>query len=157
MSALSSGLEIAPSGAGRELGFQHIGNRLCWSGCGAAVDGQAAASLAYDPRWQTAQGAYPISLTMPLSRRNHAPERVHPWLANLLPEESQLATLARRLGARGDTIAILHEIGGDTAGALSFGAPSFARNGLPLTRRYATDDPALALARHFDDRRDAPS
>lgn len=113
--------------------------------------GRAAASLAYDSRWHAAQGAFPISLTMPLSRRNHAPERVHPWLANLLPEESQLATLARRLGvARGDTIAILHEIGGDTAGALSFGAPSIRAewDWLPLTRRYATDGPALALARH---------
>ena len=86
-----------------------------------AVDGRGAVSLAYDPRWQAAQGAFPISLTMPLSRRDHTPDRVHPWLANLLPEESQLATLARRLGvARGDTIAILREIGGDTAGAAAW-------------------------------------
>lgn len=124
-----------------------------------AVDGQGAVSLDYDPRWQAARGAFPISLTMPLSRRSHGPERVHPWLANLLPEESQLATLARRLGvARGDTIAILREIGGDTAGALSFGAPSLRVEWewLPLTQQYGTDDPDLALARHFDDLRQRP-
>lgn len=124
-----------------------------------AVDGRGAVSLAYDPRWQAAQGAFPISLTMPLSRRDHTPDRVHPWLANLLPEESQLATLARRLGvARGDTIAILREIGGDTAGALSFGAPSIRAewDWVPLTRHYDTDDQAMALARHFDDLRQRP-
>lgn len=124
-----------------------------------SVDGQGAVSLSYDPRWQAARGAFPISLTMPLSQRDHAADRVHPWLANLLPEESQLATLARRLGvARGDTIAILREIGGDTAGALSFGAPSVRRDWdwLPLTTLYRTDDPDLALARHFDDLRQRP-
>lgn len=124
-----------------------------------AVDGQGAVSFAYDPRWQAAAGAFPISLTMPLSRRDHAPDLVHPWIANLLPEESQLATLARRLGvARGDTVAILREIGGDTAGALSFGAPSLrdAWDWLPLTRHYGTADPEQALARHFDDLRQRP-
>ncbi|SMO93728.1 type II toxin-antitoxin system HipA family toxin [Paracoccus laeviglucosivorans] len=123
------------------------------------VDGQGAVSFAYDPRWQAAAGAFPVSLTMPLSRRDHAPELVHPWIANLLPEESQLATLARRLGvARGDTVAILREIGGDTAGALSFSAPSLreAWDWLPLTRHYQTDDPELALVRHFNDLRQRP-
>ncbi|MFH5773245.1 HipA domain-containing protein [Paracoccus sp. NGMCC 1.201697] len=123
------------------------------------VDGQGAVSFAYDPRWQAARGAFPLSLTMPLSRRDHAPERVHPWIANLLPEEGQLATLARRLGvAQGDTVAILREIGGDTAGALSFGAPSLraAWDWLPLTRHYRSDDPEQALARHFEDLRQRP-
>ncbi|WP_199261341.1 HipA N-terminal domain-containing protein [Paracoccus binzhouensis] len=37
-----------------------------------AVDGRGAVSLDYDPRWQAARGAFPISLTMPLSRRGQA-------------------------------------------------------------------------------------
>lgn len=124
-----------------------------------SVDGRGAVSLAYDPRWQAARGAFPVSLTMPLARRDHGPDRVHPWLANLLPEEAQLATLARRLGAaRGDTLAILREIGGDTAGALSFGTPSLRAewDWLPLVQLYGTPDPELALARHFDDLRQRP-
>lgn len=123
------------------------------------VDGQGALGFAYDPRWQGARGAFGVSLAMPLTQAEHGPDRVHPWLANLLPEEGQLATLARRLGvARGDTVAILREIGGDTAGALSFGAPSLreAWDWLPLTRHYGTDDPDLALVRHFEDLRQRP-
>lgn len=123
------------------------------------IDGQGAVSFAYDPRWQAAAGAFPISLTMPLSRAQHASDLVHPWIANLLPEEGQLATLARRLGvARGDTIAILREIGGDTAGALSFGAPSLRQNWdwRPLSQHYYSDDPETALTRHFDDLRQRP-
>ena len=75
-------------------------------------------------------------------------------LANLLPEEEQLAVLTRSLGLdRNDTLAVLSAIGGDTAGALSFGVASnrpdwrYTR----LTDMYGVEDPSAALARHIDD------
>ncbi|WP_281277584.1 HipA N-terminal domain-containing protein [Paracoccus methylarcula] len=81
-------------------------------------------------------------------------ETISPWLANLLPEEEQLQILTRSLGLdRADTLAVLAEIGGDTAGALSFGFPP-DRNAwgwTPLTDLYAVANPQEALERHFED------
>ncbi|HEY3643172.1 MAG TPA: HipA N-terminal domain-containing protein, partial [Xanthobacteraceae bacterium] len=76
----------------------------------------------YDPGWIRLRGAFPISTTMPLSPQPIAPATFLPWAANLLPESEQLRTLGHLLGmARGDVIGLLSAIGGDTAGALSFG------------------------------------
>jgi serine/threonine-protein kinase HipA len=79
-------------------------------------------SFVYDPEWLRTRGAFPLSILMPLSPRRTPPQIFEPWAANLLPEASQLRTVGRRLGAAPeDTIAILAEIGRDTAGALSIG------------------------------------
>ena len=79
-------------------------------------------SFVYDPEWLRTRGAFPLSILMPLSPRRTSPQIFEPWAANLLPEASQLITVGRRLGAAPeDTIAILAEIGRDTAGALSIG------------------------------------
>ncbi len=81
-------------------------------------------SFVYDPEWLRTRGAFPLSILMPLSPRRTPPRVFEPWAANLLPEASQLRTIGRRLGAAPeDTIAILAEIGRDTAGALSIGKP----------------------------------
>ncbi|MEQ8964786.1 MAG: type II toxin-antitoxin system HipA family toxin [Azospirillaceae bacterium] len=81
-----------------------------------------AATFGYDRRWLASRNAFPISVTMPLGDRPHADPIVRPWLANLLPEEQALAGVARALGHDpSDSVAILAGIGGDTAGALSFG------------------------------------
>jgi serine/threonine-protein kinase HipA len=78
----------------------------------------------YDSAWVALRGAFPISLTMPLT-----PERIDsnvflPWAANLLPESEQLRTLGQLLGmARSDVVGLLSAIGVDTAGALSVGQP----------------------------------
>ena len=85
------------------------------------MDGPA---FSYDADWQTLRGAFPISLTMPLGEAEIAPDRFASWAANLLPEAAQLTAVGRHLGvAPGDVIGLLAEIGRDTAGALSFGAP----------------------------------
>ena len=76
-----------------------------------APDGRL--TFRYDPRWQGAGGAFAVSLTLPLGRDSHPDARIAPWIANLLPEEAQLGTLAGRLGlARADSLAILREFGG---------------------------------------------
>ena len=82
-------------------------------------------SFLYTDRWLATQGAFPLSLTMPLAAVPYPSEVISPWLANLLPEEDQLRILTKSLGLdRSDTLAVLEVIGGDTAGALSFGAPA---------------------------------
>ena len=117
-----------------------------------AADGSL--SLQYANRWLQTAGAFPLSVTMPLRADPYPSDVISPWLANLLPEEEQLQVLTRSLGLdQADALAVLAEIGGDTAGALSFGVAtdrvlwSYA----PLTQFYGTDDPQEALERHFSD------
>ena len=79
----------------------------------------------YDAEWIGLRGAFPISLTMPFKSERIASDIFLPWAANLLPESDQLRTLGQILGmARSDVIGLLSAIGGDTAGALSFGQPA---------------------------------
>lgn len=117
-----------------------------------AADGSL--SLRYADRWLQTTGAFPLSVTMPLRADPYPSDIISPWLANLLPEEEQLQVLTRSLGLdQADVLAVLAEIGGDTAGALSFGAATdralWAYT--PLTTFYDTADPRLALERHFED------
>jgi serine/threonine-protein kinase HipA len=91
---------------------------------------------------------------MPLRAAPYPSDVISPWLANLLPEEEQLQVLTRSLGLdQADVLAVLAEIGGDTAGALSFGAAADrgAWKYAPLTAFYDTADPRLALENHFED------
>lgn len=110
--------------------------------------------LRYADRWLQTTGAFPLSVTMPLRADPYPSDIISPWLANLLPEEEQLQVLTRSLGLdQADILAVLSAIGGDTAGALSFGASTdralWAYT--PLTTFYDTADPRLALERHFED------
>jgi serine/threonine-protein kinase HipA len=117
-----------------------------------AADGSL--SFLYDERWLQTAGAFPLSVTMPLRAERYPTDVISPWLANLLPEEEQLQVLTRSLGLdQADVLAVLSEIGGDTAGALSFGAATDrgAWKYAPLTTFYDTADPHLALERHFED------
>lgn len=117
-----------------------------------AEDG--ALSLRYAERWLQTAGAFPLSVTMPLRAEPYPSGVISPWLANLLPEEEQLQVLTRSLGLdQSDVLAVLQEIGGDTAGALSFGEPADRIRWAytPLTTFYGTDDAQEALERHFED------
>lgn len=111
-------------------------------------------SLRYAERWLQTAGAFALSVTMPLRADPYPSDVISPWLANLLPEEEQLQVLTRSLGLdQADVLAVLAEIGGDTAGALSFGAATERALWVykPLTTFYDTPDPRLALERHFED------
>lgn len=111
-------------------------------------------SLRYAEQWLQTAGAFPLSVTMPLRAEPYPTDVISPWLANLLPEEEQLQVLTRSLGLdQADVLAVLAEIGGDTAGALSFGVTSDRAlwTYVPLTTFYDTSDRQLALERHFDD------
>lgn len=117
------------------------------------IDPRGQPSFVYDDAWLATKGAFPISVTMPLTGDVYPDEIIAPWLANLLPEEQQLQALSRSLGISAtDTIAILTEIGGDTAGALSFAEPSirdeWTYQSLAAFYGGAGGD---ALSRHVDD------
>jgi serine/threonine-protein kinase HipA len=123
------------------------------------VSEAGALGFAYTEAWLATEGAFPLSVTLPLGAGEYSSEVISPWLANLLPEEEQLSILTRTLGLdRADTLAVLNEIGGDTAGALSFGVPSdrAAWRYTPLTEFYGTNDPESALNRHFEDLQQRP-
>ncbi|WP_262423518.1 HipA N-terminal domain-containing protein [Brevundimonas denitrificans] len=98
------------------------------------VGEEGSLAFSYSERWLATRGAFALSQTMPLRATPFNSETISPWLANLLPEERQLAILTRTLGLdRADTLALLNEIGGDTAGALSFGVRPPGQNG-PIGR-----------------------
>ena len=98
------------------------------------VDGP---TFVYDPAWLSTRGAFPLSITMPLSTKPVKPHVFLPWAQNLLPEGAQLRAVGLTLGASpDDVIGILSEIGRDTAGALSMGQPGSASAGnwKPVTK-----------------------
>ena len=111
-------------------------------------------SFAYDRRWLGTNGNFPLSVTLPLTPSEFEDGSVVPWLANLLPEEQQLVAVSRALGlSTTDALAILKEIGGDTAGAISIGEPSVRESWSYASLQDFYDIPtaADALGRHFDD------
>lgn len=111
-------------------------------------------SFEYDPRWLRTRGNFPLSVTLPLQPGLFPDEVITPWLANLLPEEDQLIALSRALGlSSSDALAILREVGGDTAGAISIGEPSIRTDWIytSLQDHYGRTTESEALARHFDD------
>ncbi len=78
----------------------------------------------YHPRWPMTDGAFPLSLTMPLTDEAFGTEVVTPWLVNLLPENQTLVVVGRTLGvAPQDTLGLLERLGDDLAGAISIGRP----------------------------------
>lgn len=128
------------------FGTSHVGDVL--------LDDEGVLGFKYTKTWIETPNAFPLSLGMPMEPIVYPPEVISPWLANLLPEEGQLSLLTRSLGLnRTDTLAILDEIGDDTAGALSFGTPSNREVGsyTKLTEFYNIDDPEIALEKHFED------
>jgi serine/threonine-protein kinase HipA len=96
-------------------------------------------TFAYAPEWLQLKGAFPISVLMPLTYRPIDPAIFFNWAANLLPEAAHLRAVSLRIGAAPeDVIAILSEIGRDTAGALSIGLPGVSTPG--HWRPIPTDD-----------------
>jgi len=82
-----------------------------------------AIELVYEPTWRARPAAFPVSLTMPLSRERHPHAVVLPWLANLLPE-AHLIAIGQAIGvAPQDILGLLLAMGRDTAGALAIGRP----------------------------------
>jgi len=77
-------------------------------------------SFTYGSSWLSSAGAWPISLSLPLSESPHHGGAGHWFFANLLPEGVLRQLLARRIGISADNdFALLAAIGGECAGALA--------------------------------------
>jgi len=79
----------------------------------------------YDDAWRLDPQAYPISLSMPLTAREHGPKPITAFLWGLLPDnERTLAHYGRLFGVSPrSAVELLAHIGADCAGAIQFVAP----------------------------------
>lgn len=104
-------------------------------------------SFTYDIDWLQADGAYPISVSLPLREQAYPPERAHCFFANLLPEGLVRQTVCREFGISEDNdFGLLSRIGHECAGALWIGSGEPPD---PRTWRYepVTDDELVSFSR----------
>ena len=82
-------------------------------------------TFTYDADWGTSDGAYPLSLSMPLVVAEHAHAPIAAFLAGLLPDnETVLARWGRKFGVSpGNPFALLTKVGEECAGAVQFVLP----------------------------------
>ncbi|TYL92638.1 type II toxin-antitoxin system HipA family toxin [Bradyrhizobium rifense] len=88
-------------------------------------DARGRLTFVYDNDWRQAEGAYPLSLSMPLAAEEHGPSAVQAFLWGLLPDnERVLERWARRfqVSAR-NVFALISHVGEDCAGAVQFVTP----------------------------------
>jgi serine/threonine-protein kinase HipA len=79
-------------------------------------------TFSYADTWRNAQGAYPLSLSMPLVSQEHAHSSIEPFIWGLLPDnESVLGRWAQKfqVSAR-NAFALISHVGEDCAGAVQF-------------------------------------
>lgn len=86
------------------------------------VDGNGEPRLTYDATWLDTTDAYPISLSLPLTRQTHPAAMVSAVLWGLLPDNENLL---QRWGSRfhaspRNPVALLAHVGEDCAGAVQF-------------------------------------
>lgn len=90
---------------------------------GAVTSGEAGRfSFTYDEAWREDRRATPLSLSMPLARRDHGDAPVRAFLWGLLPDNEQvLARWAQdyQVSSR-NPFALLRHVGEDCAGAAQF-------------------------------------
>lgn len=87
------------------------------------ADGDLA--LTYDRSWQERADAFPVSLSMPLSQREHGDTAVRPFMEGLLPDDAAiLERWARQFHVSPrNPFALLSHMGEDCAGAVQFVRP----------------------------------
>lgn len=86
---------------------------------------QGRLKFTYDDKWRTADGAYPLSLSMPLAAAEHGHAVIDAFIWGLLPDnEFVLAQWARKyqVSAR-NAFALISNVGEDCAGAVQFVRP----------------------------------
>lgn len=89
-------------------------------------------SFEYDRAWQEDRAAFPLSLSMPLTRRRHDHAVVLPFIAGLLPDNP---AVLRRWGQRfhvsaHNPFSLLSHVGEECAGAVQFVTPEKAERWL---------------------------
>ena len=81
--------------------------------------------FAYEESWREGDGAYPLSLSMPLAARDHDHKVVEAFLWGLLPDNEQiLERWARKFQVSPRNVfALIRSVGEDCAGAVQFVTP----------------------------------
>lgn len=93
----------------------------------------------YDEKWLNRPGRFPISANLPLRSEPWAPDRAHPFFANLLPEGLARQAVCNRLGISADNdVQLLAALGDDTAGAFQFLNPKTSGESRRESRRPIT-------------------
>lgn len=88
-------------------------------------DARGRLTFVYNSDWRNAQGAYPLSLSMPLAAEEHGPSAIQAFLWGLLPDnEHVLERWAKKfqVSAR-NVFALISHVGEDCAGAIQFVTP----------------------------------
>ena len=81
-------------------------------------------SFHYEDSWLDRPDNFPLSLSMPLSAKDHDNRVVSPYLWNLLPDSDEiLRTWARNFGVKKNAFALLSHTGEDLAGAAQIVRP----------------------------------
>lgn len=92
---------------------------------GVAQRAGGALALTYERSWQDRDDAFPISLSMPLARRQHGDAVVRPFMEGLLPDSAEILDRWARqfqVSAR-NPFALLSHMGEECAGAVQFVRP----------------------------------
>lgn len=82
-------------------------------------------SLSYEEAWQFGSESFPISLSLPLAKREHADTTIRPFLQNLLPDNPAVieAWGKRFQVSPRNPFDVIKHVGEDCAGALQFVRP----------------------------------
>jgi|ERR1700693_2327895 serine/threonine-protein kinase HipA len=82
-------------------------------------------SFLYSDEWLTSPGAYPLSVSMPLSPDEQGHRKIHPFLWGLLPDnEIVLGQWARKFHVSPTNVfGLISNVGEDCAGAVQFVKP----------------------------------
>ena len=89
-------------------------------------DNRGKLTFTYNEQWREAAGAYPLSLSMPLTLAEHSNARIDPFLWGLLPDnEIILGNWARKFHVSpSNPFSLIACVGEDCAGAVQFVQPS---------------------------------
>lgn len=90
------------------------------------VAGNGRLEFVYDEAWTSRSDAWPLSLSMPLAKRQHGDGSIRPWLWGLMPDDPDvLDAWGKRFSvSRADVVALLQHVGEECAGAVQFVAPA---------------------------------
>jgi serine/threonine-protein kinase HipA len=78
----------------------------------------------YSPTWLATANAFALSLSLPLQQEPFAEKQCKPFFAGVLPDPAKRTLIARNLGiSANNDFAMLKEIGGECAGAITFVNP----------------------------------
>lgn len=84
-------------------------------------DSQGQTLFQYSPAWLGNANAMPLSLSLPLQQEQFGEGQCKPFFAGVLPDTTKRTLIARNLGiSANNDFAILKEIGGECAGAITF-------------------------------------